>query len=246
MKERARRAAGDLVAAIPRGRLGDALRFALIRLTKRAPLALAIARGDTVVQVGAVGDGEVWRMSELAGPTGRVFSVEAFPDNARAIAERAEANGVTNVIVIAKGAWSSAGTQTLFVHPKWHASNIVLDSGAHHDRALDPEAYADAVEIEVDRLDDLLAEHGVTRCDFAKLTVMGAELHVLQGMERLLASGTTVWVKAHSEIDGRPANEAIAHWLAGKGFRPVIVQGNIGPDGKRRPGDVYASPGRRR
>jgi FkbM family methyltransferase len=151
---------------------------------------------------------------------------------------------VKNVTVIAKGAWSAPGTQTLYVHPKWHASNIVLESGAHHDRALDPDAYAGAVEIEVDRLDDLLAERGVERCDFAKLTVMGAELHVLAGMERLLSSGTTVWVKAHSDIDGRPANERIARVLAEKGFRTVVVRGNVGPDGKRRPGDVYASPRR--
>lgn len=240
-----RRALGGVLAALPRGRAGDAIRFALIRLTKRAPLALTIARGDTVVQVGAVGDGEVWRMAELAGSEGTVFSVEAFPDNAREIAERAAANGVTNVTVIAKGAWSSPGKQTLYVHPRWHASNIMLDTGAHHDRALEPDDYAGAVEIEVDRLDDLLAEREVRRCDFAKLTVMGAELHVLEGMERLLSSGTTVWVKAHSDLDGRPANEGIARFLAVKGFRTVIVRGNIGPDGKRRPGDVYAAPQRR-
>ncbi|HEY2778839.1 MAG TPA: FkbM family methyltransferase [Gaiellaceae bacterium] len=246
LRTRARRALGGLLARLPRGGVGDVVRFALIRLTKQAPLGLAIARGDTVVQVGAVGDGEVWRMAQLVGPTGRVVVVEAFPQNAKEIEDRLAAAGIVNVLVIAKGAWSSSGSQTLYVHPDWHASNIVLDSGAKHDRALSPEQYAGAVEIEVDRLDDLLAEHGIDRCDFAKVTVMGAELHVLEGMTELLQADTTLWVKAHSDVDGAPANSAIAAMLSERGFRTVIVRGNRGPDGHRRPGDVYAAPRGRR
>ena len=231
-----------LLTRIPRGRLGQALRLRLITWSRRAPLPLAIARGDTVVQVGAVGDGELWRMLELVGRTGRVVVVEPFPDHVETIEARLRAEGIANVTVIGKGAWSGPGTQALHVHPQWSDSNIVLESGARHDRALAPEEYPYAVEIEVDSLDDLLASHGIEHCDFIKITVMGAELQVLAGMNRVLADRPTLWVKAHSEIDGRPANATIAALLHERGFRTVIVRGNRGPGGVRRPGDVYAMP----
>jgi FkbM family methyltransferase len=171
-----------------------------------------------------------------------VVVVEAFPGNAVAIEERARAKGITNVTVIPKGAWSAAGKQTLYVHPQWSASNIILDSGATHDRAMAADEYAVAVEIVVDRLDDILLQQGIRECDFVKITVMGSEIHVLQGMDRLLGSNTTLWIKAHSTVEGAPANTVVAEMLGKRGFRTVIVRGNRSPGGSRRPGDVYAMP----
>jgi len=235
-----RQAARRTLPRIPRTRPGQSVRFRVIKWTERAPLPMAIARGDTVVQVGAVGDGELWSMLPLVGAEGRVVVVEPSPENVDAIRQRLTRDGITNVTVIDKGAWSGPGKQTLHVHPKWSASNIILDSGTKHDRAMTPGDYAGAVEIDVDRLDDLLALHGIEHCDFIKITVMGAELHVLSGMDRLLSTDATLWVKAHSTIDGRPANTVIADLLRQRGFRTVTVKGNRGPDGIRRPGDVYA------
>jgi FkbM family methyltransferase len=201
---------------------------------------VAIARGDTVVQVGAVGDGELWSMVQLVGPAGRVVVVEPSSENVEAIQERLNRDGITNVIVITKGAWSTQGRQTLYVHPELSARNIMLGSGVQHDRSIPAEEYARAIEIEVDRLDDILAAQGIEHVDFIKITVMGAEIHVLKGMDRVLSGSLTLWVKAHSRIDGQPANRVIADMLEGRGFRTVTVRGNRGPDGARRPGDVYA------
>jgi len=231
----------ELVPLIPRGRIGRLLRYRLIRATRLAPLPLAIAKGDTVVLVGVVPKGELWDMVRLVGPRGRVIAVEPFPDSVKAIEERACKESLKNVSVVPKGAWSEPGTQTLYVHPSFAGSHIVLDSGAKHDRAMQPESYADALQIEVDRLDDLLAAHGVQRCDFIKITVMGAEMQVLKGMDRLLATTPKLWVKAHSLIDGQPANVVISKMLNEKGYRTVVVRGNQGPGGVKRPGDVYAA-----
>jgi FkbM family methyltransferase len=240
---RARRAGRKLKGVIPlllRGRIGQTVRYQLIKVTRSAPLELTVARGNTVVQVGAVGDGELWDMVRLVGQGGRVIVIEPFPDNVRAIEERLIKEAIRNVTVVPKGAWSVPGKQKLYIHPKWSASNIVLDSGTKHDRAMRPENYAGAVEIEVDRLDDILASQGIDKCDFIKITVMGAEIHVLKGMNRLLNGNPTVWVKAHSMIDGQPANGEISKMFNERGFRTVITRGNLGPDGLIRPGDVYA------
>jgi FkbM family methyltransferase len=225
---------------IPRGTVGALLRHGIVKATRLAPLQIAIARGDTVVQVGAVGKGEIWEMARLVGPEGRVIAVEAAPENVAEIRRRIEETGMRNVTVIHKGAWSEPGTQTLYVHPELRGSHIVLDSGAQHDRVLTPDRYAGAVRIEVDRLDDILAANGVTNCDFIKITVMGAEMQVLAGMDRLLAKTPKLWVKAHALIDGEPANRRIARMLLERGYRTVITRGNHGPGGQR-PGDVYAT-----
>lgn len=226
---------------IPRGSAGTAIRHGIIGRTRLAPLQLAIARGDTVVQVGAVGKGEIWEMARLVGRSGRVIAVEPAPDNVEGIRRRIEEEGIRNVTVIPMGAWSERGEQTLHMHPTFPGSHIVLDSGARHDRVLHPEEYAAAVRIDVDRLDEILASHGVAACDFIKITVMGAEMQVLAGMDRLLSTTPKVWVKAHALIDGKPANRAVSDLLRTRGYRTVLTRGNQGPDGKERPGDVYAT-----
>jgi len=228
---------------LPNNRTGNALRHSLVHATRRAPLKMAIARGDTVVQVGATGRGEIWEMARLTGPRGRVIVVECAPENLEQIYARIERDNIRNMTVIPKGAWSEPTTQTLYVHPRFKGSHIMLDSGAQHDRVLERDEYAAAIEIECDTLDKLLAEHGVPRCDFIKITVMGAEMQILRGMDSLLATTPKLWVKAHSKFEGRPANQAISQLLQERGYRTVIIRGNAGPDGKERPGDVYATRG---
>jgi FkbM family methyltransferase len=226
---------------LPTGKAGNALRYAVIKATRRAPLKMAIAKGDTVVQVGATGRGEIWEMARLAGPNGRLIVVECAPENLEAIYERIERDDIHNMTVIPKGAWSERSTQTLYVHPRFKGSHIVLDSGAEHDRVLPRDDYAAAIEIEVDTLDRLLAAYGITHCDFMKITVMGAEMQVLRGMPQLLKTTPKLWVKAHALVDGKPANVAISTLLQRYGYRTVVTVGNEGPDGRPRPGDVYGA-----
>lgn len=224
---------------MPRG--ARTLRERIIEATRLAPLELIIAKGDTVVLVGVVPTGELWSMVRLVGPRGRVIAVEPFPESVSAIEERARRERVKNLTVIAKGAWSEPGRQRLYIHPEFSGSHIVLDSGAKHDRAMRPEDYAGSIDIDVDRLDTILASHGIEKCDLIKITVMGAESQVLKGMERLMSVTPRLWVKAHSLLDGRPANAAIAKILEHRGYRTLITRGNQGPGGVERPGDVYAT-----
>lgn len=210
-----------------------------IEATRMAPLELCISKGDTVVLVGVVPTGEIWDMVRLVGAQGRVVAVEPFPESVAHLEARARETGARNVSIIPQGAWSEPGKQTLYIHPQFAGSHIVLDSGAKHDRAMTPESYAGNIEIEVDRLDDVLARAGIEKPDFIKITVMGAEMQVLKGMERLMQTTPRLWVKAHSLIDGQPANVVISRMLRERGYRTVITRGNHGPNGER-PGDVYA------
>ena len=226
---------------VPGGKLGDRVRFNIVKATHRAPLKIVIAKGDTAVQVGATGRGEIWEMLRLVGPHGRLIVVEPAPENLEEIHARLQRENITNVTVIPKGAWSERTTQTLYIHPRFKGSHIVLDSGAQHDRVLDRDEYAAATTIECDTLDRLLAEYGVTHVDFIKVTVMGAEMQVLRGMDRLLATTPKLWIKAHAMYEGQPVNGVISRLLQERGYQTIITRGNEGPDGKLRRGDVYAT-----
>lgn len=237
---RGMRALLKLMPFVPRGRLGQAVRYGLIKATRNAPLQFAIARGDTVVQVGATADGELWDMVRLVGQGGRVIVIESFPHNVKAIKELLSKESIRNVTVVPKGAWTEPGRQKLYIDPRYNAGNIMLDSGAKHDKAMGAENYPETLEIEVDRLDNILANEGIDKCDFIKITVNGAEVQVLKGMDRILNSNPTVWVKAHSLINGQPANILISKMFDEKGFQTVITRDIVTSDGLRRSGDVYA------
>jgi FkbM family methyltransferase len=170
-----------------------------------------------------------------------VVVVECAPDNLEQIYARIKCDKISNMTVIPKGAWSERTTQTLYVHPRFRGSHIVLDSGAQHDRVLARDEYAAAIHVECDTLDRLLDMYDISHCDFIKITVMGAEMQVLRGMDALLASTPKLWVKAHAMYEGRPANYAISNLLKQCGYRTVLIRGNKGPDGQLRPNDVYAT-----
>jgi FkbM family methyltransferase len=233
-------AIGLSVGILPKGKFKKAIRYLIVRLIKEAPLRITMGKGDTVVQVGAVVKGDVFLMAKIVGPSGRVVAVEPHPDNIKAIQDRLREESINNVILVAKGAWSKKGKQTLLIHPdNWACSRIEID-GIKHDRGLRANEYSRAVEIEVDTLDNILAGLNIPTVDFIKITVMGAELEVLKGMDKALQGNLQLWSKGHALKYGQPTNKYIATMLRDRGFKAVITKGTVTSDGLARAGDVYA------
>jgi 3-dehydroquinate dehydratase len=89
----------------------------------------------------------------------------------------------------------------------------------------------DAEEIEVDTLDNILEELGVTRVDFIKMDIEGAEIQALEGMERTLKENDVrLVIAAYHEVDGKPTWKTIVPWLKQMGFRVRVRESYVYAD----------------
>lgn len=226
----------------PEGRLKEQLRRLGLRFFKRFPIELTLRKGETVVQVGAQPRGELLRLAQIVGEKGRVIAIEPEPANVEGLRKTLEKNSVKNVTIIPKGTWSERGKQRLLLspHPGDHKINV---PGVLHDNDLRPENYQSFAEIEVDTVDNILRTPGINRVDYVKITINGAELEVLKGMEETLRGDLRLRVKGHALEDGQPLHKAIASLLKERGFSIKIAKGEGAPVSKDfvRKGDIYAT-----
>lgn len=140
--------------------------------------------GAACVDIGAEYGLYTWVLSALAGPSGRVHSVEPLPGPNRWLRTAARLFGARNVTVhrTALGARPGSGVLSLPVR-----RGLPVHGRAYLTEGTDgpgPNAEfrtARYVETPVRTLDQLAQEAGVDRLSFVKADVEGAELAVLQG-----------------------------------------------------------------
>ena len=170
--------------------------------------------GDTVVDVGANIGVFTILAAKSVGETGRVIAIEPERKNLKDLRNNLKINGLKNVSVVPKGLWNRREKKKLYLKADARAHTLVGKS-----------SLGDAEEIEVDTLDNILEELGVTRVDFIKMDIEGAEIQALEGMERTLKENDVrLVIAAYHEVDVKPTWKTIVPWLKQMGFR-VRVRG---------------------
>jgi FkbM family methyltransferase len=145
--------------------------------------------GDVVVDIGAGVGWELNLFSRLVGPSGRVVAVEADPETFRWLERRRELNGLSNVAAIQAAVTAEPG-EVLISSEGFHEEHRLVDSGpGHRVRAL--------------TLDGLLAEHEISRLDFLKMNIEGAERLALVGMDASAKSVRNLAVSCHDYMADR-------------------------------------------
>jgi FkbM family methyltransferase len=135
-----------------------------------ALMSAALRPGMTVVDAGAnIGYVSV-KASQLVGPTGKVFCVEADPGNVPLLQTNLWRNGCTNATVLPVAAWSERAELNLTVFPEGGGACTHVSSGPVEDSAVP--AY---------RLDELIDE----RVDYLKVDCEGTDHVVLSGATQL-------------------------------------------------------------
>ena len=153
-------------------------RLGVMGKEERVFFASQIKPGMNVAEAGANIGVYTLQLSRLVGPEGRVFAFEPDPHLFACLCENLDRAGVTNVEPHHCALGATAGKLSL----AWDG----LNSGDTH---LSREAQAGAAQVEVARLDEVLAGK---RVDFFKLDVQGWELEVLRGMTGLFAANPTL------------------------------------------------------
>lgn len=112
------------------------------------------------------------RLAERCGSAGVVYAFEPLPRNARRLEDNARLSGLSNIEILPYALAAAPGEATLFVPD---------DVGRS---ALAPETAQDeAVEVKLQRLDDVWESQGRPAVSFVKMDVEGAEPGVLRGGE---------------------------------------------------------------
>ena len=130
--------------------------------------------GMVVLDVGANIGLLTRHFCEAVGPSGKVFAFEPGPENFSCLEFNTKGLGNKSVHQIAIS--DANGTAHLFLNARSSTGNSLLNATNA----------AGSVEVECRTLDTFLTESGVTRVDFIKIDVEGAELKVLQGMRETL------------------------------------------------------------
>ncbi len=215
--------------------LGAVLRWASPRAwfleDEVAGLDRLVAPGSTCLDVGAEYGLYTYALADLAGPRGRVLSVEPLPGPRRLLRVALAVLGATTVTLHAGALSSSSGTgrmslpvrRSLPVHGR-----AFLTSGAD---GLGPNVEFRAhrgVDVPVTTVDELARVHGLDRVDVIKADVEGAELAVLQGARGVLERDHPVLLleveERHLAKYGAVAEDVVEH-LAALGYAPTVWDG---------------------
>jgi FkbM family methyltransferase len=194
-------------------------------------MAEHVRRGDVVLDCGAhVG---VFTHHALARGASRIIAVEPEPVNAECFRRnfaREIAAGV--VVLVPKGVWSSESTLELSVAANNSGMNsVVSDQGGSK------------IEIPVTTVDRMLENLGVSRVDFIKMDIEGAEREALAG-----AANTLKRFRPRLMLDSyhRPDELGVLRALVGKlhpGYArtcgPCEASGPDGPDQQYEPHVTY-------
>lgn len=137
--------------------------------------------GMTVLDIGAHKGFYSLLFSKRVCSTGRVLSFEPSSRERKRLLQHLHLNKCNNVKVFPVALAQSEGEATLFVVDG-------SESGLNSLRPPSDSVHTHAETVRVRSLDDVLLESSVSRVDFVKIDVEGAERTVLSGAQRLLTS----------------------------------------------------------
>ncbi|HEY8715558.1 MAG TPA: FkbM family methyltransferase [Candidatus Acidoferrum sp.] len=172
--------------------------------------------GMTVLDIGAHHGLYTLLCSKSVGSKGRVIAFEASPRECRRLGKHVRINSCSNVRIEPCAAGSEHGSADFYV----------VDGPTDWGNSLREPVVAEAtykIRVEVRAVDDVLQGLGISRVDFMKIDVEGAELEVLKGAMQLLrgVARPAILVEVQ-ELRTHPwgyRSRAIVHFLASLDYR---------------------------
>jgi len=224
----ARQAPGDWESMM-RQRLTAAAITSLARWTpylesELCGLRRLVRPGSVCIDVGSAAGLYTAVLARLAGPAGRVHSIEPLPFAhllwARAVRARRAGNVRHHTLALGM----EAGNGTMSVPVGRYGLVTGRSFLARRAGGPDPNAEFDGqvpVTVPVDTLDNLCAREEVSRVDFMKIDVEGAELQILEGGKHVIGTHRPVIlveIEARHTARYRCSPADITGWLLQRGY----------------------------
>ena len=180
-----------------------------------------VRAGDLVFDVGAHVGYFTLLAAQRVTETGTVLSIEPNPTALDQLHQNVDRSGLKNVLVAHSACGDSDEPVRLYLHTESNSSMASL-SAANATGGV-------GVDVACSTLDDLCADHRITRARLVKIDVEGAELSVLRGMDRILREMRPIIVL---ELEPRllaafgASPDAILALLEGYGYRVASLGGH--------------------
>lgn len=180
--------------------------------------------GDVCIDVGAAAGLYTAALSALAGPAGKVHSIEPLPFAGMHLARILDVRGAGNVCQHAVALGPEPGVETMNV-PLGRFGFVTGRSFV--DRwAVGPDPNVEftgcvAVSVTVDTLDALCVREAVERLSFVKIDVEGYELQVLEGGKQVmdaLRPAVLVEIESRHTARYRHTPEDVTSWFFDRGY----------------------------
>ena len=151
---------------------------------------------DTVVQIGnardilLAGRNRSVHFSKCV-PDGRVIAIEADKASYTAMCDIIKKHRIHNIEVVHSGAWNTQTTLAFYSSAKHPAANLIVDvkdSQGVTEQIIRERQYEKFL-IEVDTVDNILERVGLETPTLVSITTNGAELEILEGMQKTLSRG---------------------------------------------------------
>ena len=166
--------------------------------------------GETVIDCGAYTGEFTLYAAKAVGPSGKVIAFEPDPVIFRKLLANIRLNGADNVVALNKGVWGKPGVL-----------KFVGDSIKGYS-FMSAEKDASAIDVPVVSLDNELERLGITKVDFIKMDVEGAEIEAVRGAEKTLKGRTVdIAIASYHLIDGRKSCIELERMLPVLGYSAV-------------------------
>lgn len=172
--------------------------------------------GDVIIEIGAYIGYYSMRAADVINKSGHVVAIEAIPANFNLLKKNIKTNVYTNITAVSKAAWHSKDTIIFQRHHRQRASakgNIVKT--------------LEELPVSCNSLDNILKDLKITKVNFVRIQVNGAEMEVLKGMTKTLEQSPKLLIAAIYNKDGHPISEDITVFLKNIGYTTEIIEGSV-------------------
>lgn len=170
-----------------------------------------VKAGDKVAEMGAFRGYYCMYLAKQVEKSGVVVAIEPLESNLFYLKKNIEANQLTQVIIIPKGVWKERSVMT-FQREKSDYQSSSMDLQYNN---------AEEFQVEVDSLDNMLKESGITHIDFMIIQLNGVELEALEGLTSDKPSNLAI--AARYKKNGLHAAALIRKHLEHKNYKTEII-----------------------
>ena len=148
-------------------------------------------------------------IDDVVGTMGKVLAIEMMPDNIEVLRKNIQANGLGSCInVINCGVWSSSGETEVMGKGRQRNSIASIDKLSNSNMR---------ITVRTDSLDNILHSWGEKVIDFLALTLNGAEVEALHGLEKEINRIKVIYVAARYTRKGQGTQQPCIEILKKRG-----------------------------